>query len=188
MLHSPHLSASLGADLRALRKARGLTLIEVADRLGRSVGWMSQIERDLSSPTIEELKSLAETYAIPLSLLFGETTAPEVERGRIVRAANRRRIGAEAGLVESLLSPDLTGPFEVIHSTFAPGASQTIPVQRGTEELGVLTSGQLDLTLGEQTYTLDPGDSFRIRGEAYAWANPHAVPAEAIWVIAPPVY
>ena len=43
---------SLGADLRALRKARGMTLADLADRLGRSVGCMSQVERDLSDPSI----------------------------------------------------------------------------------------------------------------------------------------
>ena len=49
MQHDPVLhNASLGTDLRALRKTRGLTLQDIADRLGRSVGWVSQIERDLS--------------------------------------------------------------------------------------------------------------------------------------------
>jgi len=38
-----------GADLRALRKARGLTLAALSDRLGKSVGWLSQVERDMSS-------------------------------------------------------------------------------------------------------------------------------------------
>ena len=45
----PH-SPSLGADLRALRRARGLTLTELAGQIDRSVGWLSQVERDLSAP------------------------------------------------------------------------------------------------------------------------------------------
>ena len=40
-------SQTLGADLRALRKSRGLTLQDMADAMGRSVGWLSQVERDL---------------------------------------------------------------------------------------------------------------------------------------------
>jgi len=51
---------SLGADLRALRKARGLTLAGLAGRLGRSVGWLSQVERDLSEPSISDLRQVAE--------------------------------------------------------------------------------------------------------------------------------
>ena len=47
---------------------------------------------------------------------------------------------------------------------------------------------ELNLTIGDQSYELNPGDSFRIRGEAYRWSNPHSEPAVAIWVISPPVY
>ena len=52
-IHPP--SDSLGRDLRALRKARGLTLTEVAEQIGCSVGWLSQVERDLSEPSMSDL-------------------------------------------------------------------------------------------------------------------------------------
>ena len=51
--------ASLGADLRALRKSRRMTLAALSSRVGRSVGWMSQVERDISQPSIDELRQLA---------------------------------------------------------------------------------------------------------------------------------
>ena len=104
------------------------------------------------------------------------------------RADARRRIGTGGGLVEALLSPDLTGEFEAIHSVFRAGASQSAPVRRATEELGVMIRGSLVLTIGETRFELDEGDSFRIRGESYSWENPYSVDAEAIWIIAPPVY
>ena len=47
MLHGQTDLNTLGADIRALRKARGLTLAELAQTLGRSVGWLSQVERDM---------------------------------------------------------------------------------------------------------------------------------------------
>ena len=50
---------TLGADIRALRKARGLTLAELAQTLGRSVGWLSQVERDMSEPGVNDLRDLA---------------------------------------------------------------------------------------------------------------------------------
>ena len=49
-------------------------------------------------------------------------------------------------------------------------------------------TGQLDITIAEKTFTIYPGDSFRIRGEPFLYANPYQAPAIAIWVIAPPVY
>jgi len=180
---------TLGADLRALRKARGLTLEAVGDTLGKSVGWISQVERDLSSPLHDDLKAFARLYDVPLSLLFGAAVAAPAEAGRIVRAPARRPIGDGAsGLVEELLSPDLTDDFEVIHSTFAPGATLTTPTERPTQEVAYLVSGQLRLWLADDVFDLTPGDSFRIRGEAYRWHNPGDTPAIAIWVIAPPVY
>ena len=106
----------------------------------------------------------------------------------MVRAANRRPIGSGGGLVEELLSPDLTDDFEVVHSTFAPGAALAAPVTRPTTELGILVRGRLEVTIAGQAYALSAGDSFRIKGEAYCWRNPHPEPAEAIWVIAPTVY
>ena len=66
---APH-SATLGADLRALRKARGLTLSEIAAQLGRSVGWLSQVERDMSDPSISDLRQIAESLGVPMSMLF----------------------------------------------------------------------------------------------------------------------
>ncbi|MCB1366217.1 MAG: helix-turn-helix domain-containing protein [Rhodobacteraceae bacterium] len=182
-------STSLGADLRALRRARGLTLQVLAARLGRSVGWISQVERDLSRPSINDLKAFAREFGVPLSLFFGQSQAPEIEAGYVVRKGARRRIGSgEDGLVEEMLSPDLTDAFEMVHSVFQPGASLAAPVIRPTQEVGYVVSGRLDISIGGRSFTIDAGDSFRIRGEAYQWANQYAEPAVVIWVIAPPVY
>ncbi|WP_135506004.1 helix-turn-helix domain-containing protein [Roseovarius aestuariivivens] len=182
-------TGSLGADLRALRKARGLTLSDLASTLGRSVGWLSQVERDKSEPSITDLRHMAAALGVSVSLLFGQSPGPAAEAGRVVRRAARRRIGSgEAGLVEELLSPDLTDDFEMVHSTFAPRSRIGEVVTRPTQEVGYLISGKLDLVIDDQRYTLSPGDSFRIRGEPFEWINPYDSPATAIWVIAPPVY
>lgn len=180
---------SLGADLRALRKARGLTLTAVAEALEKSVGWLSQVERDLSHPTLPDIRQLADLYQVTVPFLLGQDNAPPEEQGRIVRAAARRPVGtSQDGLVEELLSPDLTDDFEVIYSTFAPGAALKKPKLRPTQEIGYLISGALTLWIGEAVFEITPGDSFRIRAEPYRWANPHPDPAVALWVIAPPVY
>lgn len=185
----PHLTGSLGADLRSIRKARGKTLAELAAQLDRSVGWMSQVERDISAPTIEELRVLAATLDVSVSIFFGQSAARAEEEGRVVRAAARRKIGGGAvGLVEELLSPDLTDDFEVVHSEFAPGAKMVDFVQRPTQEVGYIVSGSLRMWIGDQVFDLAAGDSFRVRGEQFRWENSRTEKAVAIWVIAPPVY
>ncbi|MEO1722657.1 MAG: XRE family transcriptional regulator [Pseudomonadota bacterium] len=188
-MNMQHTSPSLGRDLRALRATRGLTLGDVAGALGRSIGWLSQVERDLSRPSVQDLQALAGLFRVPLSLFFGSADAPAREAGRIVRAAARRTIGErDGGLSESLLSPDLTDNFEMVHSVFAPGAERTGFVTRPTQEVAYMVSGKLDLWIGADEFTVATGDSFRIREEPFRWANPYEDPAIAVWVISPPVY
>lgn len=190
MEHSlPDQPKTLGADLRALRKARGLTLSEMAEQLERSVGWLSQVERDMSEPTISDLRHISGLLDVSVSMLFRHAAAPAHEVGYVVRRTARRQIGSTVdGLAEELLSPDLTDDFEMVHSTFAPGSVVSAPVCRPTQEVGYLVSGCLDLEIDGRLHTIHPGDSFRIRGESFRWANPYTDPAVAIWVIAPPVY
>lgn len=184
-----HNTSSLGADLRALRKMRSVTLADLSAKLGRSVGWLSQVERNISEPSISDLQVIAKELSVPLSIFFGEAETNEDETGYVVRAGARRKIGSRIeGLIETLLSPDLTDDFEVVHSTFTARACMQQALRRPTQEVGFLVSGRLDIWIDGRKFCLSPGDSFRIRGEAYQWANPYKEPAVAIWVIAPPVY
>ncbi|KEJ90407.1 helix-turn-helix domain-containing protein [Sulfitobacter donghicola] len=185
----PQTSHTLGVDLRALRRARGFTLAQTAQALGRSVGWLSQVERDKSEPSITDLRLMAAHFDIPVSMLFRHDAAPAAEAGFIVRATARRPIGSSMeGLVEELLSPDLSDDFEMVHSTFLPHSHIKNFVQRPTQEVGYIISGTLEIEIDGVVHSLDAGDSFRIRGEAFRWANRTTEPVVAIWVIAPPVY
>ena len=182
-------TGTLGVDLRALRKSRGVTLTDLSEKMGRSVGWLSQVERDISSPTINELRQLAKIFNVPLSLFFGSSEAKANEVGRIVRKSARRKIGGgDIGLVEELLSPDLTDDFEVLRSVFRPKAKLENFVTRPTQEVGYVVSGNLNLWIENEIFELGSGDSFRIRGEQFKWANPNNEDAIVIWVIAPPIY
>lgn len=182
-------SGSLGADLRSIRKSRGITLTDMSESLSRSVGWMSQVERDISAPSIDELRAISKILDVPLSIFFGQAQTDATEVGRVVRKNTRRKIGGGTnGLIEELLSPDLTDDFEVIHSVFEPGAALKDYITRPTQEVGYVISGQLTVWIGDQKFDLEAGDSFRIREEPHKWANTHDEKAVVIWVIAPPVY
>ncbi|EKD59892.1 MAG: XRE family transcriptional regulator, partial [uncultured bacterium] len=60
----------LGQDIRALRKTRGQTLQQLADAVGRSVGWLSQIERGQTTPSIADLGRIAEVLGVTISFFF----------------------------------------------------------------------------------------------------------------------
>jgi transcriptional regulator with XRE-family HTH domain len=184
--------SSLGSDLKALRKARGLTLSELSLMLGRSVGWLSQVERGITQPSISNLLVMADKLEVNVSFFFGhpeKNTINAAEKGLIVRSGSRRVLGnAEEGLEEELLSPDLDGSFEIIQSTFLPGSECSQARQRDTEEAAYIISGRLDIFVNDTWHTLNAGDSIRLKGQRHKWRNPYDAPAIAIWVITPPVY
>ena len=133
---------------------------------------------------------IRDRFDLGISFFFRSASRDPREQGLIVRAADRSAIGsAETGLAEELLSPDLTGGFEMIRSVFAPGASsEAARDAAGVEHGGVLIAGRLTLTIGGQRFDLETGDSFQFGGQPYAWENPDPVAAEVIWIVAPPVY
>ena len=178
-----------GADLRALRKSRQMTLAEASAAVGRSVGWLSQIERGLTEPSLGDLRHLVDVYGVPLGLLFRNAPGPSDERAHVVRRGARHKLGSRAdGFLEELLSPDLGGAFEVFRSEFAPGAELAEPVTRKTEEAGYVVSGRLDLMIGTRWHRLDAGDSFRFSHERFRWRNTGREPAVVIWIVSPPIY
>ncbi|KQZ82049.1 XRE family transcriptional regulator [Mesorhizobium sp. Root157] len=179
----------LASDIRALRKARGLTLAEVGLKLRRSIGWLSQVERGLSIPSLGDLRAFANLFEVPVSLFFSHDVPEESERGVIVRASRRRALGtSESGLIEELLSPDLGGSFEMLRSVFAPGAELTEPALRPTEEAGYVVSGIFEIEIAGDWHRLEAGDSFRFEKKPFRWRNPGTEPAVVIWTVSPPVY
>ncbi len=185
----PNADGSLGRDVRGLRKSRGLTLNELALKIGRSVGFLSQVERGLSSPSINDLRTIASALDVPISWFFAFQDQDQNERGYVVRSDTRRALGTrEGGLVEELLSPDLGGNYEMVRSEFQPGAELSHAVLRETEEAGYVVSGCLDLWIDDQKIHLKAGDSFRFDHKPYRWRNPGDEPAVVVWVVSPPVY
>lgn len=180
---------ALGNDVRGLRKSRGLTLNELALKIGRSVGFISQVERGLSSPSIDDLRAISAALDVPTSWFFANESQSESELGLIVRADSRRVLGtAESGIVEELLSPDLGGTFEMFRSVFQPGAEMKDAILRHTEEAGYVVSGNLQFCIDENWFELNAGDSFRFEHKPYRWKNTGREPAVVIWVVSPPVY
>jgi transcriptional regulator with XRE-family HTH domain len=180
---------NLGVEIRKLRKARGKSLADVALSIGRSVSFISQIERGQAQAAIADLKGIARLLGVPVGWFFLADTFPADERGRVVRGLERRRLGNSAqGLREELLSPDIGGSFETFLSTFEPGAVMTQATKRDTEEEGYVVRGSLDLWIGKKLFHLNPGDSFRIVREPFRWRNPTQAETVVVWVIAPPDY
>lgn len=183
----------IGRQIRDLRKAKGVTLQTMADKIGRSVGYISQVERGVSVLPIPVLQAICELLEVQVTWFFHtETEQPIEELGHVVRKNARRHLNfAGTGIREELLSPNLSGEMLMILTTFSPEAESS-PQQRKRrgEEGGYIKSGRLTLSLGDDNFELNAGDSFTIgKDDLYLIKNPSRKDeAVVVWVLCPPNY
>ncbi|MBY6208998.1 MULTISPECIES: helix-turn-helix domain-containing protein [Halomonas] len=177
----------LGQQIRDLRRARKMTLATLAERINRSVGYLSQVERGTSSLPIGVLQSISDVLGVRVSWFFdADADIAEQERDVIVRASARRAMEFSGiGVREELLSPRLSGQLILIMTRLEPGGSGgEVPRQRKGEEAGYVEAGQLELTIGDQQHRLEAGDSFSITGdEPHLIRNPGDSETRVIWVM-----
>jgi transcriptional regulator with XRE-family HTH domain len=177
--------SSLGARIRRLRERRKLSLATVAERAGVSKSLVSQIERDIASPSIDTLRQLASALRVPtFSLLLEE------DGGHKVIRRGQRRVVTYPGtkVVREVLSADLTGKMVLLWATFPPGEST--PDQPGRhigEESVVVIRGSIDVVIGGASTHLDAGDSMTFDPDVpHRFCNLSGEPTEIIVAISPP--
>ncbi|MCA1386138.1 MULTISPECIES: helix-turn-helix domain-containing protein [unclassified Bradyrhizobium] len=184
------LEAAVGSQIRELRKIKKLTLTQLAQAAGISVGYLSQVERNQSKLPIGVLKKLSDALGVHMNWFFnGNMQAAPGERDIVVRKAHRRRLTFTGlGIAEELLSPNLAGPLELLLSTIEPGADSEEYSHDGNEA-GIVIAGQLNLWVDGKLFQLEEGDSFSFSSTLqHRCANPGTVPAKVVWVITPPHY
>jgi transcriptional regulator with XRE-family HTH domain len=185
------LLRALGLQIRELRKARNMTLADLATRAGLSVSYVSQVERSLSSPSVVALYEISRALGVNISFFFADGDAgPEGELDFVVRAGHRRRVAFEAGAVDELLSPSLNGRLELLMSRLPPGSiSGTRPYTHDGEEGGLVLSGQLEMWIGDKHFVLAQGDSFTFPSSLpHRYCNPGTTETVVVWAITPPSY
>lgn len=178
----------IGEEIRQLRKARQLTIPNLAELTGLSTGFLSQVERGKSTLSVQALKLISASFGISASFFFNDDRGKDpAEREHIVRGGKRRSIGLKDGIVDEILSPTLRGNIEFVLSTFPAGAKCPNPFLHQGEESGVILEGALELVIDDQNFTLGPGDSFCFKGDrAHSYRNASAGNTVIVWVISPP--
>ena len=151
----------IGARLRELRKDRGLSIQELADKVSLSIGMISQIERGLSTPSLRSLRLLAEALDVPVSWFFASPKGHAASR-HIVRRADRRKLRVpDVGVVQELLSPNSASKIEIYEVTLeAGGSSGPDAYTHEGEKFGLVIEGQMQLLIGSDVHVLECGDSF----------------------------
>jgi len=174
--------ADLGNEIRQLRKVRGITLQQLALATGKSVGFLSQVERNLTLPSVAALQDISEALAVHIGWFFpNEVSGDPAEREHIVRQQNRRRLSYSElsgtdylGLTDHLLSANLNGQLALGISRYEPGASTgDDSYAHDGEEAGLVLSGKLQLTIDGRVHLLEAGDSFSFNSSLqHRYVNP----------------
>lgn len=181
----------IGSRMRELRKAKGLTLKQLAENTNLSVGYLSQLERQDADPSVRSLNVISKALGVGINWFFPDPEQEaDLEGDIVVRGARRRALRFESGVRDELLSPSLSGQLEMILTTFAPGASSgdALYSHKG-EEGGYVVEGTVELTVEDQVMILGVGDSFRFAStRPHRYHNPGAIDAVLVWAVTPPHY
>lgn len=166
------LARRVGEQLREKRKARGMSLDELAIASGVSRAALSQIEQLKSNPSLGVLWKIAVGLGIPFSELIGG----QGQGVSVLRRTDTQVLRSADGKMESRpLSPAGSNPWvELYELRLAARASHASDAHAaGTREIVVVLSGALNLRLGAEVYELGPGDSISFRAdEGHAYENP----------------
>jgi transcriptional regulator with XRE-family HTH domain len=179
----------LGLQMRALRRAKGLSLEQLADAAELSIAMVSQIERGISSPSIRSLRQLSKALGVPPSRFFqdgGHPPAAEIDK--IVRRHARPSVSLAAKISKHHLTPEFPGLVEMFLIVMEPGGtSGPESYTHEGEDAGIVLRGTLELWIDRQRYILEDGDSFRFKSSLpHHFTNASDKRTEVIWVLSPP--
>jgi transcriptional regulator with XRE-family HTH domain len=172
--------SQLGRVIRDARRLKRLSLEELAARSSVSSGLLSQIERGFGNPSFVTLTKIAVALDVPMTAFY---QGPAADEQTVVSRRDRKVLTlAYEGITYELLTPDFKGPFNVMRSTLPPRfENSSRPMTHdGRETLHVLT-GKLKMSVGDQTFELNEGDSLTFDCSVPHWyANPLAREVEII--------
>lgn len=176
--------AAIGAHLRQLRARRRLSLSQVAEAVGISVGFLSALERSQMSGSVGTLRKLARFYKTNILDFFDASGASR----RHVRPAERKVLEAGKGVRMELLAWGNT-VMEPHLFRIAPEAGSGDPYTHEGEEFIYVLRGDLAITVNGEEYRLKPGDSFYFESATpHRWKNPGRTETWVLWVNTPPTF
>ena len=158
--HPPRRRPQVGAQVRRRRRERSLTLAQVSEATGLNVGYLSQVENDKASPSLETLAALGDALDVPIAwFLLEQSVGP-----RVVRASERprRRLPRGAGAM-SQIDGGVARDVAIFEGTMPAGYRTGFHAHPGDEHHIVL-SGRVRITQGEAVVEAGPGDYVLLDG------------------------
>lgn len=175
---------SIGPRFRKLRLQRGESLATVAEAVGVSIGFLSNVERSQSGASVGIMRKLAQHYGLNILDLF----SPIDGTGPLVRPRDRKSLKGGPGVQMELLA---SGKITMEPHLFrvAPGAGSGDSYSHDGEEFLYLVRGRLTISLGEEEFRLGAGDSFYFASQTpHRWHNPGKAETVILWINTPPTF
>ena len=183
------IDARVGQEVRDLRKALGMTLMQLADATSLSVGYLSQLERGLSNPSVSALYTISRALGVTIGwFLPAEPYRDDDVQSFVVRANEQRMVRYANGVIDELLAPTPGRQLDLRRSTLPPGTSGgDTPCAHEGEESGLVIQGRLHLWLGPSRVELKVGDSFAFPSTIpHRYRNDSDETTVVVWATTPP--
>ena len=169
----------IAVGIRTYRLRRNLTLVQLSELSGISVGHISRLENGTRAPTVRLLLQLARALGVPVGTLVGETH--EQNALYITRSNDRQTITADNTTLRSLSDPALRWS-QAVELNLPPGRVGE-PAAHAGEELVYVVDGTIDVDVNGTTSTLATGDAIHFRADIpHALHNPYNQPATVLVV------
>ena len=177
----------IGDKLRRLRLQRGLTQEELADRCELSKSFISLLERDLTSPSLDTLSDLLETLGSDLPTFFSKADE------KLVFGDDDIFIKEDPeglkGIIRWLIPSAQKNQMEPILVEMAPGGETDEHDPHEGEEFGYVLSGTIKIVLGDRTERVRRDESFYFRPTApHKLVNAGKSTCRVLWVATPPSF
>jgi len=175
----------IGSKLKRLRMKNNLTQEELADRCELSKGFISQIERDLASPSISTLSDLLQCLGTDLKDFFNDAKDDVVvfTKEDVFVKENKD----DKNIVEWIVPNSQKHDMEPIIINLLPGGTSYADDPHEGEEFGFVLSGSITLCLGNEKYKVRKNESFYYKAnQSHCIINSGKNKASVLWVSTPP--
>ena len=177
----------IGGKIKGLRLMHGLTMEDLADRTELSKGFISQLERNLTSPSIATLVDILACLGTDLRLFFSDSASTPVvfdSEDAFVKE------DPESGHNVSWLVPNAQmNTMEPILLALAPGGAFGPHEPHAGEEFGYVLTGAVTLLLGRQKLRVKRGSTFYFKSNLnHEIQNAGKAEAKILWVVSPPSF
>jgi transcriptional regulator with XRE-family HTH domain len=173
------LVKSIGERIKALRTEQGMTLAELGGKANLSTSYLSQIERDKTTPSLSTLTLIAKALNVGLRYFF----EAEAEAVYVVRAESQDEPALDSPITRQHMTPKVGNhKLEVSRVILGPHTSPEQLVPYPGEGVVFVLAGELNIVVGDEQFVLAAGDSIHYDAlQPHCWSNTGDEPCVVIW-------